>query len=60
MSEWISVKDSLPSNGQEVLIYDYSSVFWGLFAKGEFWEADSGSMVSDTPSYWMPTPALPE
>jgi hypothetical protein len=63
MSEWISVKDRLPENGQRVLCYnkymyvkDYDCVFYD----GDFnWTGSRIGQIEGV-THWMPLPKPPK
>ncbi len=71
MSEWISVDDGLPENGQYVLRYgpvEKRQVYQISRGVAELLEFDVGQLVADDGclwatrpiSHWMPLPAPPE
>ena len=61
MTEWVSVKDRMPEDGETVLTYkdgiveiqEFDKRRKGWLSKGWFW-----SMA--TVSHWMPLPELPK
>ena len=65
--QWVSVKDRLPEEQKEVLIYlpEYDSVeMAALFTIPSMnlreWEQNEGAYMLDEVSYWMPLPEPPE
>lgn len=54
MSEWISVKDRLPEDG-DVLVFDGISIGILVFENEVFWEDD----YPTHPTHWMPLPDPP-
>lgn len=57
MSEWISVKDRLPTEDKKVLICENGIVFTGCFL-GTRW-CNYYDRSHENPSYWMPLPEVP-
>ena len=59
---WISVKDRLPKEDQEVLMYDgifiLTCLFWKSRKLAFQWELSSGIICN--PTHWMPLPKPPE
>lgn len=64
--EWISVKDRLPSIGENVLVYDERFIDISIGYISDFlnyrktWIVDCGESVSDTVTHWMPLPEPPK
>lgn len=65
--QWVSVKDRLPEEQKEVLIYlpEYDSVeIAALFTIPSMnlreWEQNENAYMLDEVSYWMPLPEPPE
>lgn len=67
MSEWISVKDRLPENGQQVIIFGQGSK--GDYFSDALFESDSFLLfhpdndeycVDTSPTHWMPLPDAPK
>ena len=60
--QWISVKDRLPEEDQEVLIYDWPSrstcIFWKSRKLAHQWELSNGRNCN--PTHWMPLPEPPK
>lgn len=58
MSEWISVKDKLPANGNKVLYYDanYKKIDCSLYDYDCFMET---SRAFHNVTHWMPLPEPP-
>lgn len=59
ISEWISVEERLPEDGQRVLVcslYDLQNIGW-LLGDGR-WQIKTS--YPDTPTHWMPLPEPPE
>ena len=62
MSEWISVKDRLPDEGEAVLVFSSywcSNSFVATLIRGE-WKASSILSRPDLVTHWMPLPEPPE
>ena len=65
MTEWISVKDRLPGDGEDLLFahrhWDELAVDKGWFMDGKFyvWGCDEPEKRKNV-VYWMPIPPLPE
>lgn len=68
MSEWISVKDRLPSESKDVLLMFPMNMAVGFLKNGE-WFVNSGcnwytAVIEDDgdepPTYWMPLPEPPK
>ncbi|MFA5379011.1 MAG: DUF551 domain-containing protein [Dehalococcoidia bacterium] len=64
MSEWISVKDRVPNEYDDVLVY---SKEWGCVicatykpGYGDYKEFADDSQLSHTVDYWMPLPEPPK
>jgi hypothetical protein len=67
MSEWISVEDSLPEEGRQVLLYWKES---GHIEDGAFYEFETGTgwyhvlfdgeSLNCEPTHWMPLPEPPK
>lgn len=67
MSDWISVKDHLPENNQDVLVYEDQHIYMVTYSRIEtkykpgyvdIWDIDYGNECD--PSFWMPLPKPPE
>jgi hypothetical protein len=59
---WISVKDRLPKNMEDVLLVNHDEgdyILCGFIANGE-WYAQSGCSELIGVSHWMPLPELPK
>ena len=60
--QWISVKDRLPEEDQEVLMYDgifiLTCLFWKSRKLAFQWELSSGIICN--PTHWMPLPKPPK
>jgi hypothetical protein len=60
--QWISVRDRLPEEDQEVLIYDwpfrFTCLFWKSRESAFQWELSNGRNCN--PTHWMPLPAAPK
>jgi hypothetical protein len=54
--EWISVKDRLPEQYDEVLISDGKTVTHSYFQDGSF----VGREIAIEVTYWMPLPSAPK
>lgn len=65
MNKWISVKDSLPENDTNVLVFNPTAtnygcdVFMASFENKKF-RAISGGYWEDGISHWQPLPKSPE
>ena len=67
MSEWISVKDKLPLNSKNILIYSKDwGVGYGWYTAGQGWyycyhDGDGFIYTSGNDiTHWMPLPELPK
>ena len=61
MSEWISVKEQLPTSSTTVLIAHKGGVSFGWF-NGMYWErgASTAHRMIKTVTHWMPLPEPPK
>ena len=60
MSEWISVDDWLPEEGQSVIYYfDVVGMHFGKYYGDNCFGGRSGFLTGDV-THWMPLPELPE
>lgn len=59
MSEWVSIDDKLPANGDYVLAFDGDSMCVAFVCDGEFNSWDDRVSWSDI-THWMPLPEQPE
>lgn len=60
-SEWISVKERLPEEGEDVLAYLGEGIFeicWML--KGGCWETRDAYLDADAVTHWQPLPEPPK
>lgn len=57
--KWISIKDQLPSKGQEVICADFTGAFGGLKFNGTYFEWPDGLKSSAPITHWMPLPEPP-
>ena len=66
MTKWIRVKDRLPDNRQDVIVYNECKEVCGatFFAAGPEWDYSQGNQFTvsdlDTVTHWMPFPNPPE
>jgi Protein of unknown function (DUF551) len=64
MSEWISIKDRLPENGQKCLCYcetrHFDAEFHGNDFLYEFFILRDGCPLTVYASHWMPLPEPPK
>lgn len=61
MNEWISVKERLPEEGEDVLAYLGEGIFgicWLL--KDGYWETRDSFLYPDDVTHWMPLPEPPK
>jgi uncharacterized protein DUF551 len=63
--KWISVKDRLPENKDEVLVYnDFNricvSCYFTLTGKEYYWENRDDQSMGATITHWMPLPSPPK
>lgn len=60
-SRWISVKEKLPENHKEVLIYcgSYHEIGW-YESDNKSWRSDFLGCCTDDVTHWMPLPEPPE
>lgn len=59
--KWISVKERLPEEGEDVLVYLGEGIFeicWTL--KDGFWETRDSYLDTDAVTHWMPLPEPPK
>lgn len=54
--QWISVKDKLPSHGQDILVYYPQSIFYIDCVKVRNYSYEK---VLEGAMYWCPLPAFP-
>lgn len=63
MSEWISVKDRLPKDGQKALIIHQGDIDLAIY-EDLFWDYSPQNieinMVQDKITHWMPLPEVPQ
>ena len=62
-SGWVSVKDRLPEDGQEVVaaeINGFNEVMTYHTEKDGVWDGEQGWCSTDKINYWLPLPPLPE
>lgn len=70
MNNWISVKDRLPKELTEVLVYPVAitegDTFWrevefhsAHMDRGK-WKGGNGKEVNNEPTHWMPLPEVPK
>lgn len=59
MSEWISVKERLPSYGERVLVTEGHGVFEAFLSISHNWSRLGVDWVEGV-THWMPLPELPE
>lgn len=60
---WISVKDRLPEEGEDVVIIVRTGVpYWYhvAYLKHGRWMRDSGRCIYDAVTHWMPLPEPPD
>lgn len=58
-SEWISVKDRLPEEGENVLTYG-ARPFYDVVYVNRLIDKKNGEWLYDGVTYWMPLPELPK
>ncbi len=58
MSEWISVKDRLPSTIGHYIAYSPGMITWVFFSSNKKWCFDNTFLKGVT--HWMPLPKPPE
>jgi len=58
MSEWISVKDRLPTRGVDILGYA-GLVYWGWYCEFGFLD-NLEECIREETTHWMPLPNPPE
>jgi len=63
MTEWISVNDKLPNDGEHVLIYSRKSIYIKLYENNIFYDGDTYCYcpvgLIEEVSHWMPLPEPP-
>lgn len=57
--EWISVKDRLPDEGENVLTYG-ARPFYDVFYVNRLIDKKNGEWLYDGVTHWMPLPQKPE
>ena len=59
--EWILIKDSIPEQGKDVLLFDGGQIYFGYYSEisEKFIVADDKVDVNDF-THWMQLPAFPE
>lgn len=60
---WISVKDRLPEDGEDVVVIARTGIpYWYRVAylKRRRWMRDNGQRIYDTVTHWMPLPEPPK
>lgn len=57
--EWISVKDRLPDEGENVLTYG-ARPFYDVFYVNRLIDKKNGEWLYDGVTHWMPLPEKPE
>ncbi len=62
--EWISIKDKLPKDRQEILIFEDECIYLGNYVNGEFLDCVMDEMSGDyyrcpLATHWMETPKHP-
>ena len=61
MSKWISVKERVPNNVEDVLITDgYDRYAVAYFSKDKTWEVSKDILICGIVTHWMPLPEPPE
>ena len=59
--QWISVEDRLPDIGLKVFAVGLGCVFQGSIDIDGYWvETESGELILNGATHWMPIPPLPE
>ncbi|WP_185959376.1 DUF551 domain-containing protein [Serratia liquefaciens] len=60
--EWISCKDRLPEEGENIITLNNRGGVWGgyVFKHGVFVDAEEEYRQDDSITHWMPLPAAPE
>lgn len=58
--KWISVKDSLPRNFEEVLAYKNKTIIHAFFDDAEDWYWVNCPRMINNVTHWMPLPEPPE
>jgi len=59
MSKWISVKDKLPKEGNEILIFNiiyYKPISIGYLKNNNFFDLIDSTMTPIKVTHWMPLP----
>ncbi len=59
---WISVSETLPDDGEAVLIYQQEADVWLGFLDGDIWRLVSGDRCDENEpvTHWRPLPVPPE
>lgn len=59
--EWISIRDRLPEQGEDVLLFDGGQIYFGYYSEisDKFILGDDKVDISDF-THWMPLPASPK
>ncbi|MCP3682006.1 MAG: DUF551 domain-containing protein [bacterium] len=58
--KWISVKDSLPKQIGDYLIYDSEVIAWSFFNSDKKWAGYNGHNCFFDATHWMPLPEPPK
>lgn len=59
-NKWISVKDKMPKNGEQVIAYNGKSVEVGLYCFSESFRYFDYSKKNHNITHWMPLPSPPK
>lgn len=59
--EWISMRDRLPAQGEDVLLFDGGQIYFGYYSEisEKFILGDDKVDINDF-THWMPLPAFPK
>ena len=60
VSGWVSVKDRLPDDTKQKIVFHKRGVSFAYFSGNYWWSSIGGRHSLDTVTHWMPLPEPPE